>query len=150
MMAFSAVLEPLRAANAITSRRLYEWTVVSPEGDTVLASNGIAITPDFAAANAPVVDFIVVCSGGDADRLAAKKPLSWIRRNLRLGAHIGSVADGAFYLARAGLLDNMPARFIGKVSLHSPRHFRTSSSPAAFSLSTALGSRRQAASARST
>jgi transcriptional regulator GlxA family with amidase domain len=105
MMAFSAVLEPLRAANAITSRRLYEWTVVSPEGDTVLASNGIAITPDFDAANAPVVDFIVVCSGGDADRLAAKKPLSWIRRNLRLGAHIGSVADGAFYLARAGLLD---------------------------------------------
>jgi transcriptional regulator GlxA family with amidase domain len=47
----------------------------------------------------------VVCSGGDADRLSAKKPLSWIRRNLRLGGSIGSVADGAFYLARAGLLD---------------------------------------------
>jgi transcriptional regulator GlxA family with amidase domain len=105
MMAFSAVLEPLRAANAIASNKLYDWVVVGPDGDTVLASNGIAIAPDFAAANAPVVDYIVVCSGGDADRLAAKKPLSWIRRNLRLGAHIGSVADGAFYLARAGLLD---------------------------------------------
>jgi transcriptional regulator GlxA family with amidase domain len=105
MMAFSAVIEPLRAANAIAAARLYDWTIVGPDDETVLASNGIAVTPHHAAARAPSADYIVVCSGGDADRLTAKKPLSWIRRNLRLGAHIGSVADGAFYLARAGLLD---------------------------------------------
>jgi transcriptional regulator GlxA family with amidase domain len=39
----------------------------------------------------------------------AKKPLAWIRRSLRAGASIGSVADGAFYLARAGLLDGFAA-----------------------------------------
>jgi transcriptional regulator GlxA family with amidase domain len=105
MMAFSAVVEPLRAANAIMSKKLYDWIVVGPENEPVVASNGITIAPHFSAANAPNADFIVVCSGGDADRLTAPRPLSWIRRNLRLGAHIGSVADGAFYLARAGLLD---------------------------------------------
>jgi transcriptional regulator GlxA family with amidase domain len=105
MMAFSAIVEPLRAANAIASNKLYDWIVVGSEKGPVVASNGIAITPDFSAAKAPVVDFIVVCSGGDADRLSATAPLAWIRRNLRLGASIGSVADGAFYLARAGLLD---------------------------------------------
>ncbi|MGE0238978.1 MAG: GlxA family transcriptional regulator [Parvibaculaceae bacterium] len=105
MMAFSAVIEPLRAANAIASARLYDWTIVAPDEEAVLASSGIAVTPHHAAAKAPSADYIVVCSGGDADRLTAKTPLSWIRRNLRLGAHIGSVADGAFYLARAGLLD---------------------------------------------
>ena len=105
MMAFSAVVEPLRAANAIASKKLYEWIVVGPENGAVVASNGIAIEPDFSAANAPAAEYIIVCSGGDADRLSAMKPISWIRRNLRLGARIGSVADGAFYLARAGLLD---------------------------------------------
>src|SRR5262245_31361344 len=105
MMAFSAVVEPLRAANAIAARRLYEWTIVGPGEGEIVASNGIAVNPHFSAARAPTADYIVVCSGGDADKLTASKPLSWIRKNLRLGAHIGSVADGAFYLARAGLLD---------------------------------------------
>src|SRR5438067_5276070 len=105
MMAFSAVIEPLRAANAIASKKLYDWIVVGPAKEPVVASSGIAIKPDFSAADAPNADYIVVCSGGDADRLSATKPLSWIRKNLRLGANIGSVADGAFYLARAGLLD---------------------------------------------
>jgi transcriptional regulator GlxA family with amidase domain len=106
VMAFSAVVEPLRAANTIASRQLYTWTIVGPDDGVVVASNGIGVTPQFSAARAPAADYIVVCSGGDADRLTAKRPLSWIRRNLRLGAHIGSVADGAFYLARAGLLDD--------------------------------------------
>lgn len=104
-MAFSAIIEPLRAANTITGRRLYDWTIVAPDDAPVTASNGIVVTPHHAAAKAPAADYIMVCSGGDADRLVAKKPLSWIRRTLRLGGTIGSVADGAFYLARAGLLD---------------------------------------------
>ncbi|MEQ1521982.1 MAG: GlxA family transcriptional regulator, partial [Aestuariivirga sp.] len=71
----------------------------------VVASNGIPITPHFSARLAPLVDYIVVCSGGDADKISAESPLNWIRKNLRNGAHVGRVADGAFYLGRAGLLD---------------------------------------------
>jgi transcriptional regulator GlxA family with amidase domain len=106
MMAFSAVIEPLRAANTLAGKTLYEWSVVGSGNGPVAASNGIEITPHFAARDASLVDYIVVCSGGDADRLSAEEPLKWIRKNLRGGAHLGSVADGAFYLARAGLLDD--------------------------------------------
>jgi transcriptional regulator GlxA family with amidase domain len=106
LMAFSAVVEPLRAANAIADRKLYEWIIIGPDKGDVVASNGVAVATHFAAANAPRADYVVVCSGGDADRVTAGKATSWIRRNLRLGAHVGSVADGAFYLARAGLFDN--------------------------------------------
>ena len=106
MMAFSAVIEPLRAANAIAGRPLYEWITVGSEAGAITASNGIVIAPDHTARNAPHADFIVICSGGDADRRPEKHPLAWIRKCLSDGAHIGSVADGAFYLARAGLLDN--------------------------------------------
>jgi transcriptional regulator GlxA family with amidase domain len=105
MMAFSAVIEPLRAANTVAGQALYEWITVSGDNGIVVASNGIAITPNYTAKEAPEADYIVVCSGGDADRLSLDQPLSWIRWNLSRGARIGSVADGAFYLARAGLLD---------------------------------------------
>ncbi|HZS81731.1 MAG TPA: GlxA family transcriptional regulator [Stellaceae bacterium] len=105
MMAFSAVIEPLRAANALGAAPGYRWSTVAPGRTSVAASNGIVLSPDFSVDDDPPADFIVVCSGGDADQLTAQQPIRWIRKNLRRGAHLGSVADGAFYLARAGLLD---------------------------------------------
>ena len=105
MMAFSAVIEPLRASNVLAGRQLYEWMIVASDAAPAVASNGIPITPDYAVDDAPSANYIVVCSGGDADRLTQQGPLKWIRRTLRQGGHVGSVADGAFYLARAGLLD---------------------------------------------
>jgi transcriptional regulator GlxA family with amidase domain len=105
MMAFSAILEPLRAANALGADPPYVWMTVSTTR-MVSASNGIVLKADFILDDDPPADFIVVCSGGNADQLTAKQPIKWIRKNLRRGAHLGSVADGAFYLARAGLLDD--------------------------------------------
>lgn len=106
MMAFSAVIEPLRAANALGAEPGYSWSTVAIDDQPVIASNGIGLNPDFALNDDPAADFIVVCSGGNADQLTARQPINWIRKNLRRGAHLGSVADGAFYLARAGLLDD--------------------------------------------
>ena len=106
MMAFSAVIEPLRAANALGALPAYSWSTVANDSQPVTASNGVRIAPDYSVTDEPRADYIVVCSGGDADQLTAEAPIRWIRKNLRRGSHLGSVADGAFYLARAGLLDN--------------------------------------------
>jgi transcriptional regulator GlxA family with amidase domain len=106
MMAFSAVIEPLRAANALGAEPNYSWSTVALDDKPITASNGISLNPDFSVKQDPAADFVVVCSGGDADQLTAQQPIKWIRKNLRRGAHLGSVADGAFYLARAGLLDD--------------------------------------------
>jgi transcriptional regulator GlxA family with amidase domain len=105
MMAFSSVIEPLRAANILARRQCYRWLTVGLSGERVQASNGVAIEPAHSVQDAPVVDRIVVCSGGDADHLVASHAVAWIRKNLRSGAHVGAVADAAFFLARAGLLD---------------------------------------------
>ena len=48
----------------------------SSDARPVIASNGISITPDYRPADAPAADYIVVCSGGDADRLTAQQPLT--------------------------------------------------------------------------
>src|SRR5690606_6485353 len=105
MMAFSSVIEPLRAANVLSGRACYSWTIVGLTNDKVVASNGVGVEPNHSVRDAPVVDRIVLCSGGDADRIIAEDALVWIRRNLRFGAELGAVADAAFILARAGLLD---------------------------------------------
>jgi len=105
MMAFAALVEPLRAANQISGQRLYQWSLLSRDRTPLRASNGFALTPDGAFCDHPVADRIVVCSGGDADRVEAQEAITWIRGMLRRGAMVGAVADAAFVLARAGLLD---------------------------------------------
>ena len=105
LMAFSSVIEPLRAANILAGKPCYSWITVGLRDDKIFASSGVGIEPDYSVRTAPVVDRIVVCSGGDADHVVAEDAVVWIRKNLRAGAHIGAVADAAFFLARAGLLD---------------------------------------------
>jgi len=104
LMAFSSIIEPLRAANTLSGRKCYSWITVAA-GEKIKASNGIGIEPDFHVRRAPEVDRIVVCSGGDAEHLVADEEMAWIRKNLRAGAELGAIADAAFFLARKGLLD---------------------------------------------
>lgn len=106
MMAFSAVIEPLRVANALCPEADYQWLTVTTSGRSVASSSGLAFATDFNVAEGPDVDWLVVCSGGNADRYVSPAAHGWIRTQARKGAMIGAVADGAFFLARAGLLDN--------------------------------------------
>lgn len=106
MMAFSAVIEPLRVANLLCAEPAYAWLTVAPSGTAVRSSSGMSFAADFAAAAAPTVDWLVVCSGGNADSYVSAPAQGWIRSQERAGAMIGAVADGAFFLARAGLLDD--------------------------------------------
>ncbi len=48
---------------------------------------------------------IAVCSGLDAHLFQDKAVFAWLRRAARGGTHLGALSDGAFILARAGLLD---------------------------------------------
>jgi len=105
-MAFSAVIEPLRVANILCPKADYRWLTVTTSGKTVTSSSGLAFATDFNVADGPDVDWLVVCSGGNADRYVSPAAHGWIRAQERKGAMIGAVADGAFFLARAGLLDN--------------------------------------------
>lgn len=105
MLAFTAMVDPLRVANGLIGREAYKWATIGLERGPIEASNGQYVTAEYGIADNPGADRIVVCSGGDADRLDAEVALAWIRGNLRKGAMLGAVADGPFLLARAGLMD---------------------------------------------
>ena len=110
MIAFTSAIEPLRIANRLSGRRLYEWRLLSRDGSSVPASNAIAIQVDGAiAASEPptvgVLPTVVLCGGLGSERYQNKDVFAWLRRWDRRGAHIGALCTGAHVLARAGLLD---------------------------------------------
>lgn len=105
MMAFTSVVEPLRAANLLAGRPLYRWTVISEDGKPILPSSGIGVMAGASIRDKQALDAVVVCTGGEAHSFDRPRVFGWLRRVARGGAHMGAVADGSFLLARAGLLD---------------------------------------------
>lgn len=104
MMAFTASIEPLRAANRMSRKTLYEWQTLTVDGQQVVASNGVTITPDSSAAMPQDCDVLFVCAGIRPKRFLTQKLRGIIRGYALRGAHLGSVCTGSEALAHAGLL----------------------------------------------
>lgn len=105
MIAFAAAVEPLRLANHESGRPLYRWVLISPDGGSVPASNGIAVPADCALADAPPLAALVLCAGIDGHWYQDRAVFARLRRMAARGVALGSLCTGSHVLARAGLLD---------------------------------------------
>lgn len=84
-----------------------EVFTVAPTIDTITTFEGINILPDYSFANAPKIDILVVPSaensmGSDLDN---DELISFVRSVGTDAKYIMSLCDGAFVLAKAGLVD---------------------------------------------
>lgn len=104
MMAFTACIEPLRAANRLSRKPLYEWQALSSEGKPVKASNQVTITPDNTSAGALDCDVVFICAGLRPRRFLTPELGADIRRIARKGLAVGAVCTGSEALAYAGVL----------------------------------------------
>jgi len=105
MMAFSSALEPLRVANLLSGRAVYRWQVFSRHGGPVPASNGIVVPADAPIGDVPRVATLFVCASHAPEDTIDRATLSWLRRLPLTGVTLGALDTGAWFLARAGLLD---------------------------------------------
>ncbi|MDH3472674.1 MAG: GlxA family transcriptional regulator [Rhodospirillales bacterium] len=105
MMAFTSAIEPLRAANLLSGRKLYDWRIISRDGAPVASSNGTALVAQASIESAGKPENLIVCSGLDAHLFDDRKVLGWLRDAAHRGARLGALSDGSFILARAGLLE---------------------------------------------
>ena len=76
LIAFTSALEPLRMANRLTGKRLYEWQILSVDGGPVHASNGLIFTADVAAGDASHLDLVLLLSISPALLLLRDDPKS--------------------------------------------------------------------------
>ncbi len=105
MIAFASAIEPLRMANRLSGKRLYQWTTYTVDGNAVMASNGLEIHPDAAITEVAGLDTLFVCSGLDVERASDRATLSWLKKLAQQRMNFGALCTGAHVLARAGLLD---------------------------------------------
>ncbi|MBU6267957.1 MAG: GlxA family transcriptional regulator [Sphingomonadales bacterium] len=105
MMAFTAAVEPLRAANRMSGTAHYAWQTVTLDGGPVSASNGVRIMPDAAIAAIGEPDAIVVCGGINVEQHVGSALYAPLRKADRRGVALGAVCTGSVVLAKAGLLD---------------------------------------------
>ena len=84
MIAFTNAIEVLRMANYLTGQTLYRWSIVSPEGGPVAASNGLSVdTGPVECVGQP--DIVFVVGGIDVQRATTPAHLVALRRFARTG-----------------------------------------------------------------
>jgi transcriptional regulator GlxA family with amidase domain len=105
LIAFASAIEPLRLANRMSGRILYEWTVASETGAPVACSNGVVVQADCGLEELSRDTTIIVCGGTQVKRAITRPILTWLRRESRKGLAVGAVCTGAQVIAQAGLLD---------------------------------------------
>lgn len=105
LIAFASAVEPLRIANRMAGRTLYEWQLVSETGAPVVASNGVSVQVDAPIGEVPRDAILVVVGGIRVKESLSRGILTWLRRESRKGIAMGALCTGAEALAEAGLLD---------------------------------------------
>lgn len=109
MMAFVSAVEPLRVANRLAQKELYRWQVLSRDGGSIAASNGMSLVADCAYAETKNQSLIVVCAGFEPERGFDNKMKRWLIGLGRSGIDLGAMDTGSFLLGWAGLLDGYKA-----------------------------------------
>jgi transcriptional regulator GlxA family with amidase domain len=109
VISFSCTVEPLREANSVLKKKVYDWRIYSKDGNPVLASNGLSVNVHGSIDEMNACSIVIVCSSFDPHLYATRRVLSWLRNLARQGVVLGAVETGSWVLAKAGLLNGYRA-----------------------------------------
>jgi len=109
LLPFASAVECLRVANRMSGQNLYEYVLVSEDGEAVPCSVGSNFGVDHALIELKRDDVVLVCGGMNIRDNSTARILAWLRRESRKGVSIGSLCTGSYTLAKAGLLDGKRA-----------------------------------------
>ncbi len=103
LMSYSCTVEPLRAANLLSRRPLYD-VVHFAHGSRARSSGEAGVKGRYEVGAAVNLDLLLVVAGGDPFAFDDAATFAWLRQLDRRGVRIGGVSGGAVILANAGLL----------------------------------------------
>ena len=104
VMSYAALTEPMRAANLLARRPLYQMTNISHDGAPVASSGDTLVRAQARVGDALDLDYLFVVAGGDPTRFNDRHVMNWLARMARSGVPLGGVSGGPIILARAGLM----------------------------------------------
>lgn len=103
------MIETLRIGNYLSSDAPFSWEIVSFDGKTLTASNGIAVGLSAEPDDVGQANTIFVLGSWGAEHYENRRLISWLRKRARQGESICAVELGCYIVARAGLLDGRMA-----------------------------------------
>jgi transcriptional regulator GlxA family with amidase domain len=104
LMSFSAVVEPLRAANLLSNKTLYQLNYITEDNQSSSSTSGAKIEATKALEDTQNYDLIMVIAGSSGVSTNSPKILSWLRTQAAMGAVLGGISAGGVVLATAGLM----------------------------------------------
>jgi len=107
LLPFVSALEPLRIANRLCQKPLYQWRVISTDGDAVIASNGMLQPADLSIEQANTLDMLVVSGPFHPGSFNDERVLHWLGKQGETDTIIAGLETGSHVLALAGLLDGL-------------------------------------------
>ncbi|MBL4732165.1 MAG: GlxA family transcriptional regulator [Rhizobiaceae bacterium] len=105
LMAYAAAIEPLRAANQLAGKQLYEISHFAVSGESAFSSSGASIAADASARGRLDFDLVLVVAGGEPAQFNDPPTLQWLRHLAKNGVQLGGVSGGPVILAMAGLMN---------------------------------------------
>lgn len=88
----------------------FDVSLIAETRNTVVASGGLKVTPDFDFSDAPPLDILVVPGGwGTRQEINNQRLLAWISQTAQKAETVTSVCTGSLLLGKAGLLEGKRA-----------------------------------------
>ena len=105
LMSYASAIEPLRAANLIAGKSVYDIQHMAAVGARATSSSGAIVGASTFLGETADFDLVLVVAGGDAQSLNLRRLEHWLRLLASRKVLIGGVSAGPLILARAGIME---------------------------------------------
>jgi transcriptional regulator GlxA family with amidase domain len=109
IMCVASAVDPLRAANRIAGRTVFDWTLVSSDGEPTVTTSGLPVAVSARFDALAKTDVLLAVGGFGTRYETAPTLVSGFRRAARQARAVGGVEAGGWLLGRAGLLEGRAA-----------------------------------------
>ena len=109
MMSLASVLDVMRAANRLARRKLFNWKLVTLDGEPATLTCGLPIHPQGQLDNNSHGNILIIISGFDQQKHVDDASLKRIKAIMRSFDAVGGVEAGSWVLARTGKLNGKKA-----------------------------------------
>lgn len=105
LIALSAAVDPLRLANMVMGRRVFDYVTIGVSSEPVLSSDRIRVLPDQVMGESSRFDAVFVIGPNPIPKQGYGDTSRWLRRLAAQGITLGGIDTGSYFLAKAGLLN---------------------------------------------
>jgi transcriptional regulator GlxA family with amidase domain len=109
LMSLASAMEPIRMANHLSGKKLYDWKIIGAAAEPITSSGGVSLVPDVTSISAREFDLVLVVGGVNVKENTTVEVVRWLKSQSGKVEMIGGLCTGAYALAKAGLLDGYSA-----------------------------------------